>query len=506
MTEGRRDAREGAAAPEPSTPAVLQGEGGGYGTERGARPSSPAQARPGAGGGGARRGLGYGADRGPEPSARPRPRLRPRPVDLRPGRLGGALVFPSGSVPAVSVPEPAAPARRRRIGFGRRPEPVPEVPAPTHGGWTTPTVIVRRPDGSVVEPRRDAARASADARPPVATPAPPRRVPVGRRGLRRRPVPAPAPPAEARAGAVPGPAKARPGRSAVPAYGGARRSSPVDAHPVPQVTATASGAAGRKATAPGTAAATGADGSADAVPARGAGGVAARAPADRRAPVAAPDAPAEPATADDAPTAPEAAGRKVAGSVQLSFDDVGDDEEDAGGENDSGRTPVVLRPLAGVGGRASSAGAGFMDALRVARDAGTSRLLPSDPEARDALNARLRRAGSYIGAVAVACVLIYAVFPVRTYLDQRAATRRAQEQIEVISEQNDKLEDRVAALGTDDEVERIAREDYGMVLPGEESYGILPPPDPSPSTATTTTTAPPTTAPSSAPVTPSAGG
>jgi cell division protein FtsB len=141
-----------------------------------------------------------------------------------------------------------------------------------------------------------------------------------------------------------------------------------------------------------------------------------------------------------------------------------------------------------VASQATSAGAGVVGALRVVRDVGTAKLLPTDPEAREALNARLRRAGTYVGAVAVACVLIYAVFPVRTYLDQRAATRRAHERIEVISEQNDRLEERVEALGSDEVVERIAREDYGMVKPGEESYGILPPPDPS--LTTTTTTAP----------------
>ncbi len=80
------------------------------------------------------------------------------------------------------------------------------------------------------------------------------------------------------------------------------------------------------------------------------------------------------------------------------------------------------------------------------------------------------------GPIAVACVLIYAVFPVRTYLDQRAATRRAHEQIAEISEVNERLEDKVAALGTPDEVERIAREDYGMVRPGEESYSHPPAP------------------------------
>lgn len=170
--------------------------------------------------------------------------------------------------------------------------------------------------------------------------------------------------------------------------------------------------------------------------------------------------------------------------------DTGDDELDEG--EDGGR-PGVFRPLVTVGGtvasQAGSARAGVAGMLRVVRDAGTSRLLPSDPEAREALNLRLRRAGTYVGAIAVACVLIYAVFPVRTYLDQRAATRRAHEQIAEISEVNERLEERVEALGTDDEVERIAREDYGMVRPGEESYSVLPPP--APTTTTTTTTAPP---------------
>ena len=33
-------------------------------------------------------------------------------------------------------------------------------------------------------------------------------------------------------------------------------------------------------------------------------------------------------------------------------------------------------------------------------------------------------------------------------------------------------------LKTDEEVERLAREQYNLVRPGEESYAILPPPPP----------------------------
>jgi hypothetical protein len=154
-----------------------------------------------------------------------------------------------------------------------------------------------------------------------------------------------------------------------------------------------------------------------------------------------------------------------------------------------GATVTFLRPLADVGGAAASklgrGGTTAAQKLRAAKEAGVARLLPEDEEAREARNARLRKAGMRVGSVAVAGVLVYAVFPVRTYLDQRAATRRAHERIEVISEQNDRLEEQVELLGTEDEIERLAREDYNMVRPGEESYPLLPPPE----------TAPPTTAP-----------
>jgi cell division protein FtsB len=133
-----------------------------------------------------------------------------------------------------------------------------------------------------------------------------------------------------------------------------------------------------------------------------------------------------------------------------------------------------------------------LDALRHVHELSLDRLLGADPETREARNAKLRRAGTGVGAVALAGVLVYAVFPVRTYLDQRAATDRSQEQIEMLGSANDRLEDRAERLRTDPEIERIAREQYGMVRPGEESYGMLPPPDPT-TTTTTSTTAPPST-------------
>jgi cell division protein FtsB len=87
----------------------------------------------------------------------------------------------------------------------------------------------------------------------------------------------------------------------------------------------------------------------------------------------------------------------------------------------------------------------------------------------------------------LAVVLIYGIFPVRTYLEQRAATQRARERMDKLSEANAELERRKDELREDETVEEIARRDYQLVYPGEESYGLLPPPV----APTTTTTTPP---------------
>jgi cell division protein FtsB len=119
-------------------------------------------------------------------------------------------------------------------------------------------------------------------------------------------------------------------------------------------------------------------------------------------------------------------------------------------------------------------------------------LVNAEPEVREQRAAQVRRFGMLAGSVALAVVLIYAIFPVRTYLEQRSATQRARERIDKLTEANEKLEEQKQNLRDDKTVEEIARRDYQLVFPGEESYGLLPPPvNPSTSDTTTTTTAPP---------------
>ncbi len=75
-------------------------------------------------------------------------------------------------------------------------------------------------------------------------------------------------------------------------------------------------------------------------------------------------------------------------------------------------------------------------------------------------------------------VLFVAVFPTRTFLAQRASVNAAQAQLEVLGEQNRLLEDRARLLNDDAEIERLAREQYHLVKPGEKAYALIPPPAP----------------------------
>ena len=106
---------------------------------------------------------------------------------------------------------------------------------------------------------------------------------------------------------------------------------------------------------------------------------------------------------------------------------------------------------------------------------------PTRVESTERLSS-LRRFGRFIGLVgggAVVCALLaVAVFPTRTFLDQRADTAEAEQRLEVLRDQNAAYEDRIERLQTPEEIERIAREQYNLVFPGEEAYAVLPAPLP----------------------------
>ena len=77
--------------------------------------------------------------------------------------------------------------------------------------------------------------------------------------------------------------------------------------------------------------------------------------------------------------------------------------------------------------------------------------------------------------VALVGFLFVAVFPTRTWMAQQQSIAEAEEQLRVLDEQNALLGERIASLQEDEEIERLAREQYNLVRPGEEAYAVLPP-------------------------------
>jgi cell division protein FtsB len=99
-----------------------------------------------------------------------------------------------------------------------------------------------------------------------------------------------------------------------------------------------------------------------------------------------------------------------------------------------------------------------------------------------------------LGAMAAVALLFVFVFPARTLLAQRQQTEKERSELELLNEQSRKLEEESRRLQSDAEVERMAREQYGFVYPGEHPYVVVPPPTTAPPPASTTST-PATTGP-----------
>ena len=78
--------------------------------------------------------------------------------------------------------------------------------------------------------------------------------------------------------------------------------------------------------------------------------------------------------------------------------------------------------------------------------------------------------------VAAAGLLLLLVLPTRAWLAQRSDIASAQQKLAVIENENTKLEARLKALQTPEEIERVAREQYNLAGRGEQVFSVLPPP------------------------------
>ncbi|MHB1912647.1 MAG: FtsB family cell division protein [Acidimicrobiales bacterium] len=88
-------------------------------------------------------------------------------------------------------------------------------------------------------------------------------------------------------------------------------------------------------------------------------------------------------------------------------------------------------------------------------------------------------------AVMVAMGMFLFGYPTRTYLEQRAQLTSEQAMVNRLAVQNQTLQSEAARLQDAGEVARLARQDYGLVKPGQEAYAILPAPTP-PAASTST--------------------
>jgi cell division protein FtsB len=78
--------------------------------------------------------------------------------------------------------------------------------------------------------------------------------------------------------------------------------------------------------------------------------------------------------------------------------------------------------------------------------------------------------------VVIAAVFGFGVVPARSYLDRRQQVAAAEERLAEIEQVNADARARRDKLQTEAEIERLARERYGLVKRGEEAYKIVPPP------------------------------
>lgn len=88
--------------------------------------------------------------------------------------------------------------------------------------------------------------------------------------------------------------------------------------------------------------------------------------------------------------------------------------------------------------------------------------------------------------VALGGLVFLFVLPGRTWLQQRSAMSVAQHRLQVLDSENQALAKRAAQLQSPPYVERIARDQYGLVLPNEKAYGLIPPAPTAAATAPTT--------------------
>lgn len=96
-----------------------------------------------------------------------------------------------------------------------------------------------------------------------------------------------------------------------------------------------------------------------------------------------------------------------------------------------------------------------------------------------------RKVRALLVVVAIGGLVFLFVLPGRTWWQQKSAISGTQHQLSVLTKENRVLQEKAAQLQDASYIGQIAREQYGLVEPGQKAYGIIPP-----QATTTTTTVP----------------
>ncbi len=76
--------------------------------------------------------------------------------------------------------------------------------------------------------------------------------------------------------------------------------------------------------------------------------------------------------------------------------------------------------------------------------------------------------------VVIAALSMSALAPVKQAFSQQAMIRAEQRKLDVLQSENQNLEERLQRLQDPEYVEKLAREELGLVKPGEIAYVVVP--------------------------------
>lgn len=85
--------------------------------------------------------------------------------------------------------------------------------------------------------------------------------------------------------------------------------------------------------------------------------------------------------------------------------------------------------------------------------------------------------GGFLALTALLALVVAAlgILPYRQVLARERAVDLSREKLDALVDENMQLEHQIAALQTDQEIERLAREQFGLVMPGEIGYVAVAP-------------------------------